>query len=637
MNNQPEDFRCHCGDWRFKNGFFMVDEIRRDVCRNLPFYGGIDEKQYCVLHYPSIDKAEDFEIVYQQRSQEEIWDFRMVYFPKYIEHEREIFSKSANFSHATFANEVSFKYCEFTNSLDFFNSIFLQDVFFTYSNFRKQVNFNSADFRRRGYFAGTNFFSESSPSFNGAKFQKGNFASAKFETPSYGRGLGFKRIVFTDSVDFSRAKFLSSVDFEDAVLPDKGRADFEEIEFHRSVNFKNVNFFDASFRDAKFCLENKSFERTEFKYCNFDKSVSFNGAKFFQKVDFEKATFQNAHFENAVFARQANFYEAKFESDVFFNSSKFGYKDDEKTASGSAHFDGAEFGNNSRVYFDNTWFSWQTSFDYVRFDGYVFFKGSSSNPVFDSVFEQHASWGLISFRNATIDKPEKVYFQTVRLRPSWFVNSVFDLRKINLIDIDWGGGSGKPFDVNKELKALEKRVKHNSKKLLSVTFRQLADNAESSNRFEESSQFRYMAFETEKLIRKERQRDWWGEPFLTSELINNFSRKIRDAPFDLAYYFYRITSFYGENSNKAFRWLLGIILVSSILYCLPLSQFSDKGNIRSLYFIESVFYSLRVMVLQRPEPYPENLFAKGIVTLESVFAPLQLALLALAIRRKFMR
>ena len=56
-----------------------------------------------------------------------------------------------------------------------------------------------------------------------------------------------------------------------------------------------------------------------------------------------------------------------------------------------------------------------------------------------------------------------------------------------------------------------------------------------------------------------------------------------------------------------------------------------------LPFIRAFTYSLAVMSLQRPEPKPLTGTAQTLVLLETIFGPLQAALLALAIRRKFMR
>lgn len=51
----------------------------------------------------------------------------------------------------------------------------------------------------------------------------------------------------------------------------------------------------------------------------------------------------------------------------------------------------------------------------------------------------------------------------------------------------------------------------------------------------------------------------------------------------------------------------------------------------------ALMYSLGVMTLQKPEPRPATTAAQAIVLAETILGPVQAALLALAIRRKFMR
>lgn len=77
--SEKEAFSCYCGDWPFRNAHFIVDDIRRDVCRELRFYGEIEGKKYCVLHYPHKSKADDFKRLFEQRMASDSWDFRMVY------------------------------------------------------------------------------------------------------------------------------------------------------------------------------------------------------------------------------------------------------------------------------------------------------------------------------------------------------------------------------------------------------------------------------------------------------------------------------------------------------------------------------------------------------------------------------
>jgi hypothetical protein len=59
-----------------------------------------------------------------------------------------------------------------------------------------------------------------------------------------------------------------------------------------------------------------------------------------------------------------------------------------------------------------------------------------------------------------------------------------------------------------------------------------------------------------------------------------------------------------------------------------------------LVFIQNLLracnYSLQIITLQKPDR-PSGLLTPALVTLETILGPVQAALLALAIRRKFMR
>jgi hypothetical protein len=58
---------------------------------------------------------------------------------------------------------------------------------------------------------------------------------------------------------------------------------------------------------------------------------------------------------------------------------------------------------------------------------------------------------------------------------------------------------------------------------------------------------------------------------------------------------------------------------------------------QDLGFRDALLYSLNVATLQKPDPLPNNRRAKLLVWPETVLGPVQAALLALAIRRRFMR
>ncbi len=675
-----EKFVCYCADWRFKNAHFVVYEVRKNVCRGLPSYGEIDGKQYCVLHYPSKGKVDDFEKVYQQRAKDDNWDFRMVYFPNRIEREKQEFSINADFAHATFAEIVSFKHCKFIGRFDFFDAKFLEDAYFTLSNFHGGVNFNSVEFLERGDFAGVTFHKTSHPSFNRTKFNKGSFCDAKFHNEAK-----FPQVTFSEYASFRRTKFFSKAIFEGVKFPENRETEFRDAEFYDAANFENAEFFETDFSNTIFGHEERPlFSQVIFKHCKFNKSTSFTEAKFYVKADFTKATFQNIHFERATFANSARFTEATFTEDAFFSGTKFGYKDENRIMSSQVNFDGASFGDNSRAYFDNTWFSWHTNFDYTQFKGFVLFKGNADNQVFDRILEPHAFGSLLSIQNTTFERPEKVHFQSLRLRPSWFVNIVSDSRKFNFANIEWSDEEGNPITIEGELKNLGKRSKLDNKKLLAITFRQLAENAETSSRYEEASNFRRMAMEIEWLEKKEKLSNWITNLDVEAEKLKRrfsdiiFGNKIKDEDKEnpptnsfgilsrsgdfVIHALYRFTSFYGES----WAWASGVLLllifaIFPLIYAETIFQTcpkekplamsmavceSEKEEIRKscacskrpLAIGEAITHSLTTATFQSTEyRKPISNWAELWTIAERIFAPLQAALLALALRRKFMR
>lgn len=69
--------------------------------------------------------------------------------------------------------------------------------------------------------------------------------------------------------------------------------------------------------------------------------------------------------------------------------------------------------------------------------------------------------------DGTFDRPDKVYFAAVRLRPSWFVNVLPELRKFNFTNIDWSDENGRFITIEGELRVIEKLTKHHSRRFTS--------------------------------------------------------------------------------------------------------------------------------------------------------------------------
>jgi hypothetical protein len=169
-------------------------------------------------------------------------------------------------------------------------------------------------------------------------------------------------------------------------------------------------------------------------------------------------------------------------------------------------------------------------------------------------------------------------------------------------------------------------------RLLAIVYRQLADNAEANHRYREASRLRYSSFEARRIERFYGfafwQLDWW----------------------------YWLASGYGEKVLQAFLVFVVLIGLFTIAYkkadfdptsktaiAKPMpgaaSSSPDIPNTqpRRLGWRESALYSFNVSILQKPDPKPIGLWVNVLMSIETVLGPGQAALLALALRRRFMR
>jgi hypothetical protein len=103
------------------------------------------------------------------------------------------------------------------------------------------------------------------------------------------------------------------------------------------------------------------------------------------------------------------------------------------------------------------------------------------------------------------EKPDRVSLHTLNLQPHWFVN--VDSRKFEFTDVEFN------YDLKDELERLKKAEVGAPHRLLSITCRQLADNAETNHRYHEASRLRYSSFDARRLERfyglSFWRLDWW--------------------------------------------------------------------------------------------------------------------------------
>jgi uncharacterized protein YjbI with pentapeptide repeats len=372
-------------------------------------------------------------------------------------------------------------------------------------------------------------------------------------------------IPFTKKANFANAIFIDDVDFSEATFVNT--VDFTSSTFHGAVQFNNVEFWDTAI----------------FYSCRFLKNADFLDATFHQKADFRCSEFRSEANFQTTFKRDVDFIYGFFRGEAYFRYVTF---------NGSVNFRSATFN------------------DYLRFGG----KQLSQEAAFD-------------FQNARIDKPDRVTFDSLALRPYWFVN--VNARKFDFLNVDW---QWKTLTIKSEVCELGKKQVADAHRLLAVAFRNLAFNAEENERFGEASQFRYLAWQ---VWRKNEPHD-----YLTA----------------LIAWLYWAASGYGERILRACIVLLAIWLFFATLYSLgtnytrvgfgsETTQFSlakwvnENGNPppAPLPSMKSLIYSLNTMTLQKPDPKPITSAAKGLVLVETIVGPIQAALLVLAIRRKFMR
>jgi hypothetical protein len=370
-------------------------------------------------------------------------------------------------------------------------------------------------------------------------------------------------------------------------------------QFQRAIKRKLANG-DFDFRSVWFPTE-QSFSRFEFRGRKVDfVDAVFNGPVRFRKAKFAKAAYFNrarfragANFSQVFFREGVNFTEAIFEDNVDFYYAHFISEVDFTVASfrSRVNFYGATFG------------------DHVRFAGR----------------ENAVNITSLDLQFARIEKPDRVYFHTLTARPSWFVN--VDARRFDFINVHWERRAS----IKSETDSLRDREVSAPHRMLAIAYRRLAINAEENHRYEEASTFRYKAMECARLQRDDR------------------SKRFEVRALSWCYW---LVSGYGERVWQALVVLMVILFVSAALYTRvgfvrwqpELGSEDDAAKVKHddvgaplTTFGRALIYSAAVITLQQPEPRPATTYARTVVLVETILGPLQAALLALAIRRKFMR
>jgi uncharacterized protein YjbI with pentapeptide repeats len=438
------------------------------------------------------------------------------------------------------------------------------------------------------------------------------------------KDISFPNKTFSGWADFSWATFNAEADFSSAKF--EGYAIFSLAEFKDYSSFSSATFSGSA----------------DFKWATFSGEADFSWATFSGSADFSSAIFRDlADFSSAIFNDDAEFNSATFDDGAYFASATFGGIASFRSAIFNKYsdFSLATFSEKSQLFFIRNKFHGVVIFNYANINGFVAFEGKNDNRVFvgkDS---------LLDLQNARIDDAKKISFHTVRLEPSWFVNQK-DVAEFVFTDCKWRYADGKRLKVKTEIKKLVKRnVSDSPHEILTKACWQLADNHEESKSLGKASMFRKFANESKRLATP-----WYLQPFTL-------------------HWWYYAVSFYGESWRRALVVLVCILSAFAFLFTTRLTSFdygkerpritrgytdvladnleilktnicgtvNDSEQFRKMNRCEAVSHSLAVASFQRPEPKAEGFFTKFLITLEAILATLQAALLALAIRRKFMR
>ncbi|HBB94820.1 MAG TPA: hypothetical protein DC054_05465 [Blastocatellia bacterium] len=483
-----------------------------------------------------------------------------------------------NFQGVWFPNSWDFKHAKFTKDVNFERAHFEGEVDFSGASFDGGANFSHCSFKGGAYFHDVTF---KLATFEGSKFR----ISAQFSLTTFYDRISFRSCTFDGGGHFTRATFVSEVDFSGSSFRQELPSGFEgEIDC--------ADFADATFGGL-----------VEFDGARFKNSVRFRGAKFQDNVDLSNGTYD----------KRADFSFCKFKSVTFLHS-KFKRKADFQGSSFDhfAQFASASFDDDLDL--TDSMFGGLADFTEASFRSHVRFSGSPENPAFYSSSN-------LNLQFATFDKPEYVSFHSVTLHPHWFVN--VDPRKFEFTNVAWKNEE----KAKREIAFLKSKDVSPAHRLFIITCRRLAANAEENDRYREASHFRRMAMDAERLEK------WRGFKFLGLS------------------WWYWIASGYGERPFQAFLIFVSILILSAALYTRvgfarwepKLANESDVATAKRdevgvpLKPSRALTYSAGVMTLQKPEPKPATTTAQTIVLIETILGPVQAALLALAIRRKFMR
>lgn len=481
-------------------------------------------------------------------------------------------------------DDFNFQGVWFPCSWDFKHRKFTADVNFERAHFDGEVDFSGATFVRAANFSHCSFN-------QGAYFPDATFNSVSFEGSRFGSSGQFARSKFRGATSFRGCKFDGSGGFAWTIFEDN--VDFLGVTFRQTLaNEYDAEFDCADFTNAKFRA------RVDFGAGRFKNIARFTAAVFEGVVDLSNGVYEaRADFAFCEF-RPVSFLHCKFRESANFNNTTF----HELAQFSRASFEG-------ELDFSDSRFSGNVYFSDATFHSRVRFAGSENNSVFDGS-------AALDLQFAMFQKPSQVSFHTLSLRPHWFIN--INATNFDFVNIGWSNlispSDPKYTSLNDEVNALRQKRVTSPFRMISIACRCLATNAEENHRYDDASEFRLWAMRA-----------------------GQFKSKPMGA--QILHWVYYLASGYGEQVGRA-------TLVLALIWLFFAMMFVITGHIKiaeparlkeyAKTLVAALTYSLQVMTLQRPDK-PQGVLTPFLASVEAIVGPVQAALLALAIRRRFMR
>jgi uncharacterized protein YjbI with pentapeptide repeats len=464
---------------------------------------------------------------------------------------------------------------------------------------------------------------------------------------------------FAKKVYFAYATFCEGVDFAHATFTKT--ASFAKATFHGPAYFHKATFLDSTkFQKSQFL------ERADFSNCVFEKNAEFHMAYFGDDAVYREAVFGKISapgpfdFQKVLFQK-----EAVFEGSAFFTKTRSSFLD--AKFKDYANFKRIDFPSSNPPALD-TPSTPNTNGKIKKFpeDAITFEDAEFDSTARFSAKDPARDWydRRIRFMQAYFKDPRKVAFRKVKLNPSSFVRT--SLREIEFTDVEWLNTQGGSLKSNFEAEArlyfgpevfgtkdrISGAARHMFNRFLLTACRRLALNSEEDTRYRDASNFRRMAFELERFGHKVQfvgwvkglagffQRDSDHPPLGTDPVgyVGRLGGHLGAIRYDFVHLLYNILSGYGERGAQAFIWLV-IIWIGCAAFYGNYGAFVDGDGVEKAGMLTSqaLTYSLQVLTLQKPDLKPNNTATIAFYAVETIWAPIQLALFALAIRRKFMR